>query len=329
MLTWNDVAAGIGLVDSVFGGSGGGVKPKDTLKWENDWRKLQYETSEKWNQISLNKAERAYWEDKRRFNQHQANFTTQQGNWEKQYAQSERDRISRIRTTVADAKAAGLHPLYALGGGGGSYGFSQPVSAGGGASSNFIPGQYSLPSTAVGTRGSAKERMMRGITGAAEYFESKKIRRKEEERQNRLDRQQLEVAESIATKNYAEAQLALSESARAASRAMTGQDVSIGQVEKVPDRVTSHSNKAMGVRDGVHATWVYTRDSKGNLIKTPNPEIFEDMDIFKAAATAYGTAGLRAKKRKAYRKMRKSMLNSMIRDKKHGKRFAKSRGWMK
>lgn len=102
-----------------------------------------------------------------------------------------------IRDRVADAKAASLHPLYALG-----------AASSGAAPTPFIPGQWTTGSGVGEGVAAAADSAARAIKGDSGH-------------RRRLEDAQLHVARTQALKNEAEAQLAQSQAKRAEVSALS------------------------------------------------------------------------------------------------------------
>lgn len=136
---------------------------------------------------------------------------------------------SYLQRTVADAKAAGLHPLFALGGGAGG---------GGSIPDPYTPTSIYEPPDSGSTVGDVFQTLASGASG---YFESKAerdARVADEQRQKRLDDATIRAAEARAARDEAEALLATSAAAKAtqeSNHARPGDGVTITPLsEPVP-----------------------------------------------------------------------------------------------
>lgn len=124
------------------------------------------------------------WQDK--WNKAQLDFATRQ--YEEQFGEQKRIQRERIRDAVTDAKAAGLHPLYALGASGGS----SPVSV------SFMPGQSGTGSAVgAGIRKSGAQAALRGLAQGARAYGAHVLAKEDrayqrESRALELERQRLQ-----------------------------------------------------------------------------------------------------------------------------------------
>lgn len=123
--------------------------------------------------------------------------------WREQYNITQADKARTLQTLTADARAAGLHPLFALGGGSGSGG--QPIGS-------------PIPSTS----GAGAARMADGLAEAVDSFIDKDAREAAEKMA--LRSQNAIIREQEANASLAETQLAASQLALAKEAAMTRQD---------------------------------------------------------------------------------------------------------
>jgi len=189
-------------------------------------------------------AQNAQWARNFDFNQSSdaRNFaeTQRQFNVSRDYANRvfNTQQLHTIQNRVADAKAAGLHPLFALGAAGGSSpsismsGSSSPGSAGlssGGTAGStaqmgsFIPGQSSTGSHMDDA--GARLRSLSGVADAfSQYADLKRQKRFEDAQIAQMEAQRV-AALASATADFAQSQRTASSVKRAGESARVGQDV--------------------------------------------------------------------------------------------------------
>jgi hypothetical protein len=301
-INWNAVATGAGILSDVFGSSKTDLNRGQIqqLEWQNSQRKAQ------------NKVDERRFQQTMRFNERQ--------NLRKHYEWQR-----EIRNRVTDAKAAGIHPLYALGTGGGY----SPVS--------MSAGTSAIPSGAVtgADLSTTDSDILRGIGGVAEFFASEKERKRQRSAANRRDRVDLELKKSQAELNYAEALKAQSEATRLKSRAMTQQDISVGTAEtyatgetqKVPAKITTSAPGKPGETAGKEPAWRTYTLNDGTKVYKPNVDDLDLMQVLLGAGKTYVEAWKTTINWARYKA--EQQLKSVRRPSRKSQNYAKSRGWTK
>jgi hypothetical protein len=275
----------ISIGSSIFGGSDKSNKLSQAFfKAQREDNAVYFGRSQnfqdKWNNLSLREAQR-------------------------QYDHNLKDKLTYL---VADAKRAGIHPLYALGA---SSGIS-PVSfsAGGGPNPPGSPGYSVVPEgnfpgtmEAVGNAISRRER--------AEY--AKQIT----ERQKALDKASLQESYYRSYKDWAIAQEALSNASRARQNvnlnqdgggrlqnATTKQNYPNALTKNVPVEIPSSMPGRPSTQAGNIPLWEKRLDDKGNEVWFLNKD---ELEMMPAIISAYKTGkerlkkGLRGNRNKGFR----------------------------
>jgi hypothetical protein len=203
-----------------------------------------------------------------------------------------------IRHRVEDAKAAGIHPLYALG-----------------ASSSVSPVQFAGGSASPGTGVSAVMPIPEGensattnaVLNALSQKEQRKYQQAALQRQAQLDQYAMRESYWRSRKDEALAMEALSNAARARSEVNQNQDGSgellaqtiskkpsypTGETEKLVSKAETSTNRG-GSKAAINPLWDRRLDENGNVVYFLNKE---ELDLLPALIGAYKTGKHRLKK---------------------------------
>ena len=273
---WGQIgAAAAGAASSLLGGND--VSKYDTARYwntvANDWTRKEYNRTNLWNNKNFDEAKRQYTDATR-------------------YA---------IQNKVKDAKAAGLHPLYALGASS-SVSPNVPMS-GSGQIPNFMPSQQT---TGSGPRDIAASM----VAGQKAYGAIKP---------SALSVAQLRAVNASASLDEAQATLALSQAARTAQTQTPTNDAAlVDRILNKPSEVISTQKGRPGTVAGQHAAFkeiVVGKNRDGSPLKVrvaTNPD-----ETFAEGLTATGLTVLK----------NLGMLDGWGRQKRSGKRRLTRRGY--
>lgn len=175
---------------------------------------------------------------------------------QQQYGQERQDRLNAISNAAADARRAGLHPLFALGGGAGGY----------------SPASLSMPSPPIAGQSESGSRIgdaLQGIGNAVSGFS-----RATQQRMSRYDEARTQQAEAEAMKSRFDLMLLQEEYARTRLNPNSvGQSTPVSSVPDLP--------KESFVRNPTEALSLFipVQLSDGTWTKTVNPEL-EDVQSY-------------------------------------------------
>lgn len=217
-LTVAAVAKGVGALAGGLSGFFGSGQSRQARA--NSLARMQ---TEKWNQKQLDFARHQLAVQDRQFQQ---SMERQNAQFAAQRADSTRAYYKGLQDRVADAKAAGLHPLFALGTSAAN--ISPAFNAGGipqgSASAQFIPGQSPVGSFAQ--EGASKAAgIADALTGVGHSIE----RLYQQARQDRLDEAQLAESKARTRAYNSAAEVDLARSQALSSRQKTGTQVELTQ----------------------------------------------------------------------------------------------------
>ena len=193
---------------------------------------------------------------------HEDFWNTQQLQFaQQQFARQAQRETHGIRERVVDAKAAGLHPLFALGanvGSSPSIGFSSPTGSAAGV--GLAVGSNSRVRDTLGSVG-------RGIGAIIRAAEEHKAQEKANERAAKMDRARLRVLSADASRSEAEAMLAHSRVKREEQRSNQTRPPADYDRGVTPPAHTDAQQKALREQPGYRESHDYVRMPDGRVVR--------------------------------------------------------------